>query len=350
MSKDWRKAVVDRDITIQEALEVINEEALGIVFVVDGDMVLNAVITDGDIRRGLLNGKTLSDKICTIQNDEPKVSSLSEPNDILIERMVRFGIRAIPIVEDRKLVAVKTLDDLLESKEILSPVFIMAGGFGTRLKPLTDSCPKPMLKVGDKPMLETMINGFKRQGFKNFYISTHYLPNVIVDHFKDGKEFGVNIKYVNESEPLGTGGALGLLPKNIEKGPIIVINGDILTDLDFSKLIQHHLESHAAATMCVRSYDYRIPYGVVSGEGGYVKEFIEKPTYSYNINAGIYVLEPNILDHVESGNYVDLPEILKNISLEGQKVSMFPIHSYWLDIGRMEDFEKAQLDIISLGI
>lgn len=350
MSKDWRKAVVVRNITIQQTLEVINEEALGIVFVVNDDMVLEAVVTDGDIRRGLLSGKTLQDKIYAIQNDKPKVSSLSEPKDVLIERMVRYGIRAIPVVEHGKLVAVKTLDELLESKEILSPVFIMAGGFGTRLKPLTDSCPKPMLKVGDKPMLETMINGFKRLGFKNFYISTHYLPNIIVDHFKDGSDFGVNIKYVNESEPLGTGGALGLLPKNIEKGPIIVINGDILTDLDFSRLIQHHSESHATATMCVRSFDYRIPYGVVSGEDGYVSEFIEKPTYSYNINAGIYVLEPKILDCIEKGTYVDLPEILKTISFEGQKVSMFPIHGYWLDIGRMEDFDKAQLDIVSLGI
>lgn len=350
MSKNWRAALVSRNIAIQQALEVINREALGILFVVNSDMVLEAVVTDGDIRRGLLDGKTLQDKIHEIQNDGPIVSDSLESKDVLIERMVRYGIKAIPVVKHGKLVNVETLDNLLESENIYSPVFIMAGGFGTRLKPLTDSCPKPMLNVGNKPMLETMINSFKRQGFINFYISTHYLSNIIVDYFEDGSKFGVNIKYVNESEPLGTGGALSLLPPNIERGPIIVINGDILTNIDFSRLLQHHTESKALATMCVRSYDYRIPYGVVCGKDGFVSDFIEKPTYSYNINAGIYVLEPKILAYIENECYADLPDILKSIILKHGKVSMFPIHSYWLDIGRMEDYEKAQLDIVSLAL
>lgn len=350
MSKNWRKAVVNRNITIQKALEIINEEALGIVFVANSRMVLEGVLTDGDIRRGLLDGKSLQDKINAIQNDNPTVSNLSEPKDALIERMLRKGIRAIPLLDQGKLIDVKTLDELLDSEVILSPVFIMAGGFGTRLKPLTDFCPKPMLEVGNKPILETMIMSLKRQGFRNFYISTHYLKNVIMDHFKDGSDIGVNIKYVNESEPLGTGGALGLLPSDIEEGSIIVINGDILTDLDFTKILQHHIETQAAATMCVRSYEYSIPYGVVSGNEGYATDFIEKPTYSYNINAGIYVLDRKVLDYVKKRNYVDLPNVLKTISLDGQKIAMYTFHNYWLDIGSLEDFRKAQLDIVSLGI
>jgi len=350
LSKNWRRTVVNTDITIQDALKIINDEALGILFIVKEDMLLEAVLTDGDIRRGLLNGKTLQDKIGFIQNSNPKVSHLSDSKDVLIERMVRYGIRAIPVVENGKLVAVNLLDELLESKDILSPVFIMAGGFGVRLSPLTKACPKPMLKVGDKPILDRIINSFKRQGFKNFYISTHFLPEVISNYFKDGSDFGVNIKYVHEIAPLGTGGALGLLPKKIEEGPIIVINGDILTDLNFSKLLQNHIATQATATMCVRSYDYTIPYGVVSGENGYIKKFIEKPTYSYKINAGIYVLEPTILERIEKGIHIDLPDVLKKLSSEGPSVSMFPIHSYWLDIGKIEDFERAQLDIIELDV
>ena len=160
----------------------------------------------------------------------------------------------------------------------------------------------------------------------------------------------VNIKYVNESDPLGTGGALGLLPPDIEEGPIIVINGDILTDLDFTKILHHHAGTQATATMCVRSYEYSIPYGVVSGNEGYAIDFIEKPTYSYNINAGIYVLDRKVLDYVKKGKYVDLPNVLKTIILDDQKIAMYPLHNYWLDIGSLDDFKKAKLDIVSLGI
>jgi len=207
-----------------------------------------------------------------------------------------------------------------------------------------------MLKVGGKPMLETLINRFKHSGFHNFYLSTHYLPEVIKDYFGDGSKYDVNIEYVFEDMPLGTGGALGLLPSTMPDLPLLVTNGDVLTNIDFSRVLDFHKKSEADATMCVREYEYQIPYGVVEREGSCVIGMKEKPVHSFYVNAGIYVIEPRVVRSVKPNQRLDMPNLLEAQIENNKEIVAYPVHDYWLDIGRMEDFNKAQLDIHTLGI
>jgi NDP-sugar pyrophosphorylase family protein len=226
----------------------------------------------------------------------------------------------------------------------------MAGGFGTRLRPLTDNCPKPMLKVGDKPILEILIQYFKKLGFHNFYISTHYLPEIIQNHFGNGSKYDISIVYVHEETPLGTGGALGLLPDNMPDLPLIMINGDVLTNIDFTKVLAFHNKHRAAATMCVREYEYQIPYGVIKGEGHKVTSMEEKPVQRFLVNAGIYVVGKEIVRSVSRNERIDMPSLLERHIRKGLDILKFPIHEYWLDIGRMADYDRARADIYTLGL
>jgi NDP-sugar pyrophosphorylase family protein len=208
-----------------------------------------------------------------------------------------------------------------------------------------------MLKVGGKPILETLIRNFIKAGFQNFYISTHYMPEQIENYFGDGTDLGVNITYVHEDEPLGTGGALGLLPDDLPKGlPLIMMNGDVLTKVDFQRLLDFHNENQADATMCVREYDYQIPYGVINGEGNKITSMVEKPIQRFFVNAGIYVVSPQVINSVPQNHKIDMPTLLEQHMEQRNNILMFPIHEYWLDIGRMDDFNRAQADIHSLGM
>ncbi|MCG7547223.1 nucleotidyltransferase family protein [Pseudoalteromonas sp. Of7M-16] len=352
MTIDWKKVVISPDTTIREALQVIDKEALRVAVVVLECDKLAGVVTDGDIRRGILSGVELSEPVSVVMNSTPiyALDSLSsaEHQSIMQERK----ILSLPLVDSSgKLIGLKTLYETLEVEKRENPIFIMAGGFGTRLRPLTDNCPKPMLKVGDKPMLETLIKHFKSFGFYNFYISTHYLPEVITNYFKDGKEFGINITYVHEDKPLGTAGALSLLPNDLPEEPLIMINGDILTNVDFSKVLDFHQEHNADATMCVRDYEIKVPFGVIEGEGNLISAIVEKPTYRYFVNAGIYVISNQVVRSLKGKDeYLDMPTLFEQKHQSGQKVLKFPIHEYWLDIGRHDDFQKAQVDIHNLGL
>lgn len=348
MSYDWKNILIKPDQPIRDALTVIDSEALRIALVVDSDLCLVGVVTDGDIRRGLLKNLTLSDDVELIMNKSPLTITQNTPRKDAIRMMQSKGILAIPIVNEMKIVGLETLQKMGEQQSKLNPVFIMAGGFGTRLKPLTDNCPKPMLKVGEKPILEVMLNSFIKSGFVNFYISTHYLPEMIREYFGDGSKWNVKITYVYEDNPLGTGGALGLLPSDIHELPLILINGDILTNIDFERVLAFHSKHQAVATMCVREYDYQVPYGVINGEGNRVLSMVEKPVQRFFVNAGIYILSPHIVQSVEKNKKIDMPTLLKRHMEAGQEVLMFPIHEYWLDIGRMDDFHKAQIDIKNL--
>jgi NDP-sugar pyrophosphorylase family protein len=218
----------------------------------------------------------------------------------------------------------------------------MAGGFGTRLRPLTDVCPKPLLEIGGKPILETILESFVGSGFRNFYISVHYRADQIKDYFGDGRRWGVLINYVEEHEPLGTAGALGLLPDNLPDLPMIVMNGDILTQIDFSRLLAYHNEHQGIATLCVRQYEYQIPYGVVSMDAQRITGIVEKPIHSCFSNAGIYVLNKSLVQSIAKRQQIDMPQLLNQQILAGELVSMFPVHEYWLDIGRESDFLRAQ--------
>ena len=223
----------------------------------------------------------------------------------------------------------------------------MAGGFGKRLRPLTNTCPKPMLRVGDKPILELILEGFVNAGFHRFYISTHYMPEQIRDHFGDGSQWNVSIKYIHEETPLGTGGALGLLPHEEIDLPLFMMNGDILTNLNYLSLLAFHEEHGGKATMCVREFDYQVPYGVIEADGHRAKAMVEKPVYTFNVNAGIYLLSPELVKRVTPGTQVDMPTLLEQEMADGHAVNLYPLKEYWLDIGQVDDFQRAQQDVIS---
>ncbi|WP_169045741.1 nucleotidyltransferase family protein [Aeromonas salmonicida] len=349
MSKNWEKVVLSPEHTVRDALAVINEEALRVCLVVDQDQHLLGVVTDGDIRRAILNNVALTQSVTEVMNPTPITVSTKMARTELLELMRERSILSLPVINEAgKLIGLETWEQAAQVPSYDNPVFIMAGGFGTRLRPLTDNCPKPMLKVGDKPILEILLNQFLKAGFKNIYISTHYMPEQITGYFGDGSAWGADIRYVHEESPLGTGGALGLLPADIPALPLIMINGDVLTTVDFNHLLDFHNKYQPMATMCVREYDYQIPYGVISGDGHRILEMQEKPIQRYFVNAGIYVVSPALFMNVPRQERIDMPTLLEQQIAKQEEVLMFPIHEYWLDIGRMDDFHKAQLDIKGL--
>jgi len=350
MNNNWKSILVSPNSTILEVLKVIDREALQLAIVIDNQQKLLGTVTDGDIRRALIDDKALSAEISEVMFTSPITLPVNTSKSEVLSVMENKGILAIPLMKDKHVVGLATLKDLIQHAQYENPIFIMAGGFGTRLKPLTDHCPKPMLKVGDKPILETLLLRFRRAGFQNFYISTHYLPEVITNYFGDGSSLGINITYINEDKPLGTGGALGLLPSELIELPTILINGDILTTLDFSKLLEFHSSNKACATMCVREYEYKIPYGVIESEGISIKKMVEKPTHRYSVNAGIYVLEPSLIHSVEKNVYIDMPSLLEEKLGENENVNHYTFHDYWLDIGQTDDYHRAQLDIGNLSL
>lgn len=343
-----KNIVLTKGDTVLKALELLDLHALRIVLVVDENNHLLGSITDGDIRRGLLKGQDLHASVESVMHTSPySIEEDKLTNRQVFEIMREKRYLALPVIKNGQLVNIITLDDLIRTKRKENPVFIMAGGFGTRLRPLTDKCPKPMLPIGGKPLLETIISSLKEQGFYKFYISTHYLPEIIQNHFGNGEKFDIQIQYVHESEPLGTGGALSLLPRQEVDLPFIVINGDVLTNMNFSKLIDFHISQNAVATMCVREFQYQIPYGVVNSEQNNIQSMTEKPSYYFNINTGIYVISPELLEQVKS-QFIGMPTILEQQITKSKKVVSYPLHEYWLDIGHMEDYNRAQRDIINL--
>lgn len=351
MSGKWKNVLINPQSSLIDALKIIDAEALRIALIVNDKQELIGVVTDGDIRRGILNGLPLTTSVAEVMNAKPTTANYLTPKKEIIALMEKKSILSIPLLDDKRIVGVETLGGLFESKTYQNPVFIMAGGFGTRLRPLTDNCPKPMLHIDDKPILETVINSFIKAGFVHFYISTHYMPEQIKAHFGDGSTFGINISYVYEDTPLGTGGALGLLPQSAKQDlPLIMINGDVLTNVDFERLLAFHVENDADATMCVREYDYQIPYGVINGEGHKITSMVEKPIQRFFVNAGIYVVSPKVVRSVDENQNIDMPTLLEQHMVERDNILMFPIHEYWLDIGRMDDFKRAQQDIKTLGL
>ncbi|MEH6469996.1 MAG: nucleotidyltransferase family protein [Halopseudomonas sp.] len=344
MSHDWHKALVTPATSIQETIKVIDKEALRIALVVDEQQQLKGVVTDGDIRRALLQHIPLGNAVSEIMNPNPKSVSINDSKARILAAMERDKLLQIPILDGGVLVGLETLQHLLQRTRYDNPVFLMAGGFGTRLKPLTDNCPKPLLKVGGKAILETILESFVEAGFHRFYISTHYMPEMIQSHFGDGSKWNVTIEYVHEEEPLGTGGALGLLPDNIPQLPLIMMNGDVLTKVDFEQLLDYHLKQKSLATMCVQEYSYQVPYGVIQGRGNQILSMEEKPVHKFFVNAGIYVIDPILIQSVPENQRIDMPTLLEQQIAAEKSVTMFPLHEYWLDIGKMPDFEQAQHD------
>jgi len=343
---NWKDVVLTPKSTIRDAMRTLNDTALRIAVVCDDNNKIFGTVTDGDIRRGLLVSCDMTDSVTTVMNKNPITVTASHTRQQRIEIMDKHGVLSLLVVDDKgHLIGLETLHQVLHPEKIDNPVFIMAGGFGTRLRPLTDHCPKPMLPVGDKPMLEHLVNQFIRLGFHDFYISTHYMSEVIRHHFDDGSKWNISITYIHEESPLGTGGALGLLPKNLPKLPLIMMNGDVLTKIDFKHLLDHHESHQFDATMCVRELEHKVSFGVVESHDNLITAMVEKPTYRYHINTGIYVLSPECVASVKPNIKIDLPTLLAERMEKQEKVGIYTSYDYWLDIGQMADYQKAQQDI-----
>lgn len=335
--------IVDRRTKIIDVIRQIEENSLQIVLVVDEEKKLLGTVTDGDIRRAILRGIDLHVTLIeTIMHSNPYTARLGDSKEKILAVMHSRKVRQVPVIDrEGRVVQLTTLDMLLETPAYPNIVMIMAGGLGTRLGELTKNCPKPLLSVGGKPVLETIIESFKTYGFTNFIMAVNYKSEMIEKHFKDGREYGVNISYLREKRRLGTAGALGLLQEKPQH-PLIVINGDVLTKVNFEHFLNFHIAQGSSATMGVREYSIQVPYGVIEATGTALLEIREKPVHRHFISTGIYLLSPETLECIEQDEYLDMPVLFERL-LQGKKhVAIFPVTEYWMDIGQMEDLEEAR--------
>ena len=335
------KLKISLNSPIRDVMKVIDNGGSQIALAVDSENRFLGIVTDGDIRRGLLNNLSLEASINSLVNVDAIVATTTTPFSQIKALMDQYKIRHIPVLDvNRKLIGVHLWDEL--NQAIRRNTFvIMAGGLGTRLMPKTADCPKPMLYVRGKPIIEHIILKAKEKGFKNFLISVNYLSHVIKEYLRDGSAFGVIIEYLDERERLGTVGALSLWNEPVD-APFIVTNGDILTDLDYASLLDFHLLQDSMATMAVRQHEIQNPYGVVQVHNNFITGFDEKPVYRCYINAGVYALDPSALKFLNKGEYCDMPILFNKISEHNHK----KVHAYldsgdWTDIGSPADFEAV---------
>lgn len=342
---------MSQDCRIREVMECLDRFGKGIALVLDSDEKLIATVTDGDIRRAVLAGLDLNLQVTELLESRgtafrhaPVTAPVGTPDDVLLHTMNEKGLRQIPILdEESRVTNLVLLTDLVKEYELPLKAVVMAGGFGTRLRPLTEDIPKPMLPVGDRPLLELIVEQLRDAGIRQVNVATHYKGEVISEHFKDGQDFGVDIRYVKEDQPLGTAGALSLLEESEE--PVLVINGDILTRVDFRSMLNFHREHSADLTIAVRQYELRVPYGVVMTDGVAVTDISEKPVVKQFINAGIYLLSPTVRRLIPNGQPYDIPDLIQRLLKEDQRVVCFPIREYWLDIGKADHYDQAKSDI-----
>lgn len=326
--------------TIKEALAVIGKERVRLGVIVDEKNYLLGVISDSDIRKALIDGKDLKDSIEDIFTKNPVTVKENTSELKLLELSSKTDIYDFPVLNTQgQIVAIRSISSVLLRKKLPNFVVLMAGGLGSRLKELTKDTPKPMLKVGSKPILESIVQRLNFQGFENFIFCVNYKRQIIENYFKTGKEFGVKIEYVRERKKLGTAGALSLITKDFNES-FIVMNADILTELNFNTLLKAHKKSGALMSVCVREFQNQIPYGVIKVKNTLIKSIEEKPIQKFLVSAGIYVCEPRILDLLNKNKYLDMPELIELV-IKKDKVNTFLIEDYWIDIGRLDEFKRA---------
>tara|TARA_B100000676_G_scaffold225703_1_gene223349 strand:- start:74 stop:1159 length:1086 start_codon:yes stop_codon:yes gene_type:complete len=342
--EQWRKTLLPLDSTLKEAISCLEVGELQIAIVVGSDGLLEGTLTDGDIRRGLLRGLRMDSSIDEIVFRDPIVVPPQLGREAVLQLMQTNLVRQLPIIdENRRVIGLHLLDNLITPDKRPNLMVIMAGGQGTRLRPHTENCPKPLMMVGNKPMLEHIIIGAREEGFQHFILAVHYLGNMIEDYFGDGSRWNVRIEYLHEELPLGTAGALGLLSPRPEE-PFVVSNGDVLTDIRYGDMLDYHCRNSGSATMAVRMYEWQHSFGVVQTKGVDIIGFEEKPIIRNHINAGIYVLEPEVLDMLEVGKHCDMSTLFTRF-LENEndmRSIVYPMHEPWLDVGSEDDLDRAQ--------
>jgi len=334
---------ISKNTLLKDVLKIIDQSSKQICLVLDENKKLLGTISDGDIRRALLSNISLDDTIENVYFKNPTVANINDSKEAILNICKIKKIHQIPIVDNNYvIVGLEILDELIGTSIKKNRVVLMVGGLGTRLRPLTDSVPKPMLHVGGKPILQTIVERFSNYGFVEIIMCIGYKSNIIQDFFEDGSKFGVNIKYIHEEKRLGTAGALSLLTnEQTSKEPFFVMNGDLLTNVNFEHLLDFHLSNHSKATMCVREYDFQVPYGVVSIEDGMIKTIDEKPTHKFFVSAGIYVLNPPCIGIIPKNQYYDMSSLFEKMIEGNNKVISFPLHEYWLDIGQIDEYNRA---------
>lgn len=342
--KSWEQALIGPQTTLREALATIDRAGCQIALVVDADRRLRGTLSDGDARRGLLRGLNLDDQVAVAMHPSPTCARAGEARKSILATMRRLGLHQIPVLDASGIVVgLETVDDYLATPTREHWVVIMAGGLGTRLEELTRDTPKPMLKIGSRPLLETIVRGYAEQGFRRFYFAVNYKSEQIEAHFGSGSALGVDIRYLREQTRLGTAGPLSLLPERPTL-PVVVANADLLTKEDCGLMVERHVEANADATMAVRDYEMQVPFGVVHQRDGRIEAIEEKPIQRFVVSAGMYVLSPQAIDLVPSNEYFDMPSLFGVMVERGMRTRCHAIDGYWLDIGRLPDFERANMD------
>ena len=351
MMIELKQLLVSPNNSIQEVMTCIDRNAKGIALVVDKKRRLLGTVTDGDLRRAILarvNFESPVSELLTHKSSSPYPKPVTAPvgtdRPTLLQLMQKHRVRHVPLLDSAgRVVDLATLDELLPDPVLPVRAVIMAGGFGTRLHPLTEQLPKSMLPVGDRPLMERIINQLRQAGIQRVSVTTHHMSEKIVEHFGDGSDFGVELNYITEDRPLGTAGALGLMKAPQE--PMLVINGDILTQVNFRAMLDYHREHKADLTVAVRKYDLDVPYGVIESDGSFVQGLTEKPSFSFFVNAGIYLLESAVHHYIPNGQHFDMTDLIQRLLEEKRPVANFPIVEYWLDIGQPADYDQAQKDV-----
>ncbi|WP_081458484.1 nucleotidyltransferase family protein [Solidesulfovibrio fructosivorans] len=340
--KKLRDMIVSPQTTLRDAIAHIDSTGSQLAVVLHEDGRLAGLLSDGDVRRAILRGCDMQAPVADFMNCNPTTASISTTSSELLALMRRKVLRHIPLVDENlRVVEIVTLEVLTGVVEHPNWVVLMAGGLGTRLRPLTKTCPKPMLHVAGKPILEGILENFLEQGFRRFYLSVNYLAETIQDYFGDGTRYGAEIRYLHENKRLGTAGALSLLP-TLPVEPILVMNGDLITRMRFDEMLKFHEEHRSSATMAVREYDFQIPYGVVNIDGVRITSIEEKPVHNFFVNAGIYALSPEVRGYIPGDTHFDMPMLFDKLRDGGIVTTAYPLHEYWLDVGRMEELERAR--------
>jgi len=331
---------IQPDSSIREAIQVIDRGAAQVALIVGSENLLLGVLTDGDIRRAILKGISLEDSASSIMTTTPHHVTYGASKNEALDLMRKKMVHHVPVVDKKmRIIDIFVLDNLIKKPSFPNPVILMAGGKGERLKPLTNKCPKPMLTVNGKPILEIILQRCIKAGFSSFYISVNYLKDQIIDYFGDGCKWGVRIDYLEEESPLGTCGCLKLLPEHLNDD-LLIWNGDIITDLDLDRLIRFHKKSKSKMTVCSRSHRVRIPFAVLKSNEDYLSSFVEKPMYDYQVNAGVYALNRKCIESVPASFY-NMTDLMEQLIIENQKIGVFPIHENWKDIGNPTEFEEV---------
>ncbi len=337
----WKQALTSPSTPLLDVMRTLDSSTLQIVLVVNENRQLLGTVTDGDIRRGILAGISVEAPVEKIMNKTPRVCSANDSRETILSLMRTKKLHQIPLVDkDMRVKGLEVIDELIQNGERDNWVVLMAGGYGSRLRPHTDNCPKPLLEVGESPILEIIIKELRKYGLRKFYISLHYKKEMIRDYFGDGSKWDVRIEYIQEKKKLGTAGALGLLPEKTTS-PLLVMNSDLLTNVNYSLLFDYHREHESSATMCVREYTVQVPFGVAKLDKHKLVSIEEKPSQQFFVNAGIYILEPSVLNLITPDQHLDMNELLEQLLQRKQQVSVFPIREYWLDVGRETDLEQA---------